>query len=763
VNRTAETPAQETARSRLDVEGMHCASCVNRIETALTRTPGVVEANVNLATRQATVSYDPSACSVDALQEAVRDAGYDAAPVESAAHAHSADGGHDHMAETTEREYRSLLRRFWFAAAVSVPVVYLSYPFPGVPPMMSPGQRTTWWAMAIASLAVMAYSGRHFYTGAWRAARRRTSDMNTLIAVGTVSAWLYSVTATVAPQIFPGGHVEEAYYDVVTVVTAFVLLGAALEVRARARTSESLKLLMGLQAKTARVVRGDAEIDIPIEEVREGDTVVVRPGEKIPVDGEVSGGSSTVDESMVTGEPIPAVKAEGDAVIGGTVNRTGSFRFRATKVGADTMLARIIEMVRDAQGSKAPIQRTVDKVAAWFVPGVIIIAVLTFLAWAAFGPDPAISYAVVNAVTVLVVACPCALGLATPTALMVGVGKGAQNGVLIKTGDALETAHRIDTVVLDKTGTITHGAPEVTDVAAVAGFTEDEVLSLAAAAERGSEHPLGEAIVSAAVERGLPVEDASGFEAVPGHGISAVVAGRSVLLGTARYLTARNIDVDSDIPDRLDSYADRGATPMLVAVDGEIAGIVAAADTVKDGSKAAIAALHELGIEVAMLTGDNGRTARAIAAEVGVDRVIAEVLPDEKAAKIAALQGEGRTVGMVGDGINDAPALAQADVGFAIGTGTDVAMESAEVTLIRGDLGAVVTAISLSKATMRNVHQNLAGAFGYNVVLIPFAAGLFYPLFGLLLPPMFAGFAMAMSSVTVVTNANRLRRWKPRV
>lgn len=742
-----------TSTVRLGVEGMTCASCVSRVESALTSVPGVVDARVNLATDEATVDVGGPVTS-EALMTAVSAAGYSAHPL--------ADDSGDAEQEGRERLYRGLLRKFWFAAIVSLPIIYFSYPeiFPGVPEKGSSELDLIWGAMAVASLAVMIYSGSQFFTGAWAAFKHRAANMYTLIAIGISAAWLYSTVALLFPGFFPEAQLRDVFFDVTTVVTAFVVLGSALEIRARARTSEALKKLIGLQAKTARVLRDGSEVELPFEQVAVDDIVVVRPGEKIPVDGIVVSGVSAVDESMVTGEPIPSEKSEGDTVIGATINKTGFFRFRATRVGRDTMLAQIIEMVRDAQGSKAPIQRTVDKVAAYFVPAVMIAAVLTFMVWFTFGPTPALVYAVITAVTVLVIACPCALGLATPTSLMVGIGKGAENGILIKSGDALETAHRIDTVVLDKTGTVTKGEPALTDVVAFNGFDEGEVLSLAAAAESGSEHPLGEAIVTGARTRNLEVAEAADFDAVPGHGIEATVNSRHVVLGNLKFMADRGIAAGPS-EETLARLADEGKTAMVIGIDGELAGAIAVADTVKDDSAAAIRRLHELDLQVVMITGDNQRTAEAIARQVGIDRVLAEVLPEDKATQVRLLQAEGKKVAMVGDGINDAPALAQADVGMAMGTGTDVAMESGDVTLVKGSLSGIVTAIELSNATIRNVHQNLVGAFAYNTLGIPVAAGILYPFFGILLSPMLAGAAMAFSSVTVVSNANRLRRWKP--
>jgi len=758
LSRNTSTPgrAEPTGTTHLAVEGMTCASCVSTVESALGAVPGVIDARVNFAAKTASVDT-AMVVPASVLTAAVAAAGYQAAPLDG-------DGDADPgiaQAET-QRRYRQLLRKFWFAAVVSLPVIYFSYPeiFPGVPEKGSTALRSIWAAMGILTIPVLAWSGSQFFTGAWGALKHRSANMYTLVATGISAAWLYSTVAVLVPGFFPDEMLRDVFYDVTSVVTALVVLGMALELRARARTSEAMKKLIGLQAKTARIIRDGMEVDIPVEEVAVGDVVVVRPGEKIPVDGQVISGSSAVDESMVTGEPIPVEKTEGTTVIGATINRTGSFRFQATRVGRDTMLAQIIRMVRDAQGSKAPIQRTVDKVSGYFVPAVMIIAVATFMTWYSFGPSPALIYAVITMVTVLVIACPCALGLATPTSLMVGIGKGAENGILIRSGDALETAHRIDTVVLDKTGTVTKGEPSLTELVPFGDHTDVEVLRLAASAEKGSEHPLGEAIVRAAADRGVALSDPDEFGAVPGHGIEATVDGRRVVLGTLKLMADRGVAAGA-AEDLLEELSEQGKTAMLVAVDGDLAGLVAVADTLKEDSVEAIARLHRLGLEVVMLTGDNHRTAKAIGDKVGIDRVLAEVLPDEKATQIRLLQAEDKTVAMVGDGINDAPALAQADVGFAMGTGTDVAMESGDVTLVKGSLTGVATAIELSKATMRNIYQNLVGAFAYNTLGIPIAAGVLYPAFGMLLSPLIAGAAMAFSSVTVVSNANRLRRFKP--
>jgi Cu+-exporting ATPase len=603
----------------------------------------------------------------------------------------------------------------------------------------------------ILTTPIQFWAGWQFYRGAWAALRHRTTDMNTLIAVGTSAAYLYSVGLILFPGFFQAqGVAREVYFDTSTIIITLILLGRYLEAIARGRTSMAIKRLIGLQPRTARVVRDGTEADIPVAEVLPGDLVVVRPGEKVPVDGVIRSGTSSLDESMVTGESMPVDKKPGDAVVGATLNTTGTFTFEATKVGKDTVLAQIIKLVEAAQGSKAPIQRLVDQVTGYFVPAVIGIAVLTGLLWYVFGPAPALTYALLNFVAVLIIACPCALGLATPTSIMVGTGKGAEHGILIRSGQALETAHKLRALVFDKTGTLTTGKPALTDVAASGALTADEVLRLAAGVERGSEHPVGGAIVDGARQRGLALAEPEGFHAVPGHGVVARVEGHAVVVGNRRLMEDRGVDARLPIEAGA-RLSEVGKTPIYVAVDGQAAGLIAVADTLKPHSAAAVAALHRLGLEVIMITGDNRRTAEAVAREVGIGRVLAEVLPGDKAKEVKRLQDEGKRVGMVGDGINDAPALAQADIGLALGTGTDVAMEAADITLMSGDLGGVVAAIALSKATMRNIKQNLFWAYAYNTALIPVAAGVLFPVFGWLLNPILAAGAMATSSVSVVT------------
>ncbi len=743
------------AQTRIGIQNLRCASCVNFIEDELRGTPGVLDASVNVGTQEATVNYSPEKTILSQLRAAIETWGYKTRPAAS-------EEPVDQQQAEHEKEYRRLMSRFWLAAIISIPVLIIAYAkyLPIVRDWSMETLRLAWGGSALLTLPVLFWSGSDFFTGAWAALKHRAANMNTLIALGTAAAWLYSSFTVLFPGVFPEGTAEP-FYDVVAVVIALVVLGQALELRAKGRTSEAIKKLMGLQAKTARVIRDGQELDIPVEEVLVGDVVQVRPGEKVPVDGVLLEGSSAVDESMLTGESLPVSKKAGDEVIGATLNKTGAFKFRATKVGKDTALAQIVKMVQEAQNSKAPIARMADTVSGYFVPVVMILAVITFIIWFDFGPQPQLVYALITGVTVLIIACPCALGLATPMSLMVGVGKGAENGILIRSGEALQTAQGIQTVILDKTGTITKGKPELTDTVVATNWNENDLLHLAASVERSSEHPLAEAIVEGAKTRGITLSEPTAFEAVPGHGVIATVDGRRVAMGNLKMMDREKI-TPGDFEQKAASLADDGKTPMYVIVDGQIAGIVAVADTVKDDSAEAIAALQKMGIEVVMITGDNKRTAEAIARKVGITRVLAEVLPEDKAHNVQLLQAEGKKVAMVGDGINDAPALAQADIGLAIGTGTDVAIEASDITLIKGSLKSVATAIEVSRATMNNIKQNLVGACIYNVLGLPVAMGVLFPVFGILLNPLLAGAAMAFSSVTVVSNANRLRSFKPK-
>ncbi|MGD8742759.1 MAG: heavy metal translocating P-type ATPase [Granulosicoccaceae bacterium] len=726
---------------RLSIGGMSCAGCVAAVEDALRKTDGVESASVNFA--EHTAEVNGSAESAELIRAVVA-AGYEAAELRGAE-----DEAEKEAAEFAQ--YRHLLRKSAVAAIIGFPLFVASL----LGKMPAIDAQLFWLCIAAATLFVLVYSGGQFFSGAWKSFRAHNANMDTLIALGTGTAWLYSFLITLFPTLVPE-DARHVYFEAATIIICLINFGSALEMRARGKTSEAIKRLIGLQPKTARVVREGKEVDVPIEQVGLEETLRVRPGEKIPVDGIVIDGHSSIDESMLTGEPLPVEKQTGDEVVGGTVNGQGTFLMQAKKIGSDTMLAQIIDMVRTAQNSKPAIGRLADRIASVFVPGVLIIAVLTWLTWFNFGPEPKISYMLVTTMTVLIIACPCALGLATPISIMVGVGKAAEYGILIRNGDALQRSGQLDTVVLDKTGTITQGMPRVTTITTVPGYDEDTVLRLAAAVEAGSEHPLAAAVLRASDERSLARDEATAFKAVPGQGVQATVNGKVVLFGNARFMRHEQIDLDALTHDA-QALAAQGATPMYLAHEGRAVGVIAVGDPIKPDSFAAIAELQRHGIRVVMLTGDNAVTAAAVADEVGVDEVMAEVLPQDKADKVATLQGQGRVVGMVGDGINDAPALAQADVGFAIGTGTDVAIESADVTLIRGSLHGVKDAISISRATVRNIKQNLFGAFIYNSLGIPVAAGVLFPLFGILLNPIVAGGAMALSSLTVVTNANRLR------
>jgi Cu+-exporting ATPase len=739
-------------KAELAITGMSCAACVDRVEGSLARAPGVRTAGVNLATDRATVEYDPSATDIDALIKAVESAGYGARNAEN----RWSEAARAAESRARQEEYGELRRKFWIAAVLSLPVLVIAMAHGRIRALDFPGVS---WVELVLTTPVVVYCGAQFYRGAWAAFKHRAANMNTLIALGTGAAYVYSVVATVWPAPF-GKPMPTVYFEAAGVIIALVLLGRMLEARAKGRTSEAIKQLMKLQAKTARVVRDGRETEIAIDAVVTGDVVQVRPGERIPVDGVVTEGSSAVDESMLTGESVQVEKAPGDEVFGATMNATGAFRFRATRVGADTTLQQIVRMVEEAQGSKAPIARLADVISGIFTPVVLCIAIATFAAWFVLAPtEVRFTMALVNFVSVLIIACPCALGLATPTAIMVGTGRGAEEGVLIKGGEVLELAHRIDTIVLDKTGTITTGRAELTDVMTLGDISESELLSIVASVERHSEHSLAAAIVRGAEARGLEIPPASDFQALPGQGVEAKVAGRFVLIGNSRLITEEEIDL-KPVAAVLESLAAEGKTPMLAAINGRIAGIVAVADRVRPDSKQAIATLERMGLDVVMVTGDNRRTAEAIAREVGIERVIAEVLPAEKAVEIKRLRAEGKVVAMVGDGINDAPALAEADVGIAIDTGSDIAIEAADITLLRGDLRGVATAIALSNATIRTVKQNLFWAFVYNVIGIPLAAGVFYPITGWLLSPVIASAAMSLSSVSVLTNSLRLRGFR---
>ncbi|MGF1479231.1 MAG: heavy metal translocating P-type ATPase [Cyanophyceae cyanobacterium] len=739
----------------LKLRGMSCASCANNIEQAIRSVPGVSECSVNFGAEQATVQYNPQKASLEEIQKAVDAAGYSATPLQDQ---EMVTGEDDEEKAARKAESRDLWRKVIVGGIISAILIIGSLPmmtgieFPLIPAWL----HNAWFQLALTA-PVQFWCGYSFYTGAWKAFKRHTATMDTLIALGTSAAFFYSLFATLFPDFFINqGLMPEVYYETAAVVITLILLGRLFENRAKGQTSEAIRQLIGLQARDARVIRNGQEIDIPIQEVQVDDVILVRPGEKIPVDGEVVEGTSTIDEAMVTGESLPVKKQPGDEVIGATINKTGSFKFRATRVGKDTVLAQIVKLVQQAQGSKAPIQRLADRVTGWFVPVVIAIAILTFVIW--FDVMGNLSLALITTVGVLIIACPCALGLATPTSVMVGTGKGAENGILIKGAESLELAHKIHTIVLDKTGTVTEGKPTVTDFVSIHRGAQQELklIALAAAVERSSEHPLAEAVVRYAESQQVKLGEAREFEAVAGSGVQGMVADRWVQIGTQRWMQELNIDTTFQ---QQDAWEAQGKTVVWIAVDGAIEGIMGIADTLKPSSTEAIRSLKQMGLEVVMLTGDNRPTAEAIAAEVGIERVFAEVRPDQKAAQVLALQQEGKTVAMVGDGINDAPALAQADVGMAIGTGTDVAIAASDITLISGDIQGIVTAIELSKATIRNIRQNLFFAFIYNVLGIPIAAGILFPVFGWLLNPIIAGGAMAFSSVSVVTNALRLRNF----
>jgi Au+-exporting ATPase len=744
-----------SASTELAVEGMTCASCVGRVERALQAVPGVAEASVNLASERASVR---GTADVQALIAAIASAGYAARPIET----HADD---DETAERKDTERGKLKRDVLIASALALPVFLLemgSHAVPGVHDLIGRtiGMQASWYVQFVLTTLVLVFPGIRFYKAGLPALARLAPDMNSLVAVGTLAAYAYSLVATFAPALLPAGTVN-VYYEAAAVIVVLILLGRYLEARAKGRTSEAIKRLVGLQARTARVRRDGAAVEMPIADVVTGDIVEVRPGERIPVDGEVLEGESFVDESMITGEPIPVAKAEGAALVGGTVNQQGALAFRATAVGEATMLAQIIRMVEQAQGSKLPIQALVDKVTMWFVPAVFVAAALTFAAWLWFGPSPALTFALVNAVAVLIIACPCAMGLATPTAIMVGTGRGAELGILFRQGEALQLLKDARVVAVDKTGTLTEGRPALTDLQLAEGFDRAKVLGLVAAVEDKSEHPIARAIVDVARTEGIGLSAVTGFESVTGFGVKAEVGGELIQIGADRYMRELGLDV-APFAATAERLGGEGKSPLYAAIGGRLAAIIAVADPIKETTPAAIAALHALGLKVAMITGDNRGTAEAIARQLGIDEVIAEVLPGGKVETIARLKAEHGRAAFVGDGINDAPALAAADVGLAVGTGTDIAIEAADVVLMSGHLNGVATAIALSRATIGTIRQNLFWAFAYNTALIPVAAGVLYPAWGILLSPVFAAGAMALSSVFVLGNSLRLRGFRTR-
>ncbi len=740
------------------IEGMSCASCVGRVDKALAALPGVLDVKVNLASETATVTFLEGAVTIAELLSASAGAGYPAKVKDA--------GASEDMSARKEAEARKLLHLTVLAAILTAPVFTLemgSYLFGFIAEFKENvlGEQLNRYIQFVLTTIVLFGPGLRFYTKGFPALFKGAPDMNSLVALGTGAAWIYSTIVTFTPSILPP-EAQNIYFEAAAVIVTLILLGRFLELRAKGRTGEAIRKLMHLQAKTARVERNGQVVEVPVEEIVVGDIIHVRPGEKIAVDGEVIGGSSYVDESMITGEPVPVEKKEGEVVVGGTVNGTGALVFRATKVGADTMLAQIIRMVEQAQGAKLPIQALVDRITLVFVPVVMAVAAVTVVVWYVFGPDPALTYALVAGVSVLIIACPCAMGLATPTSIMVGTGRAAEMGVLFRKGDALQSLQEAKIVALDKTGTLTEGRPELTDLTVAGGMDEAEVLRLVASVEATSEHPIAEAIVRAAKARGLDLAGAEDFDSITGFGVQATVEGRKVLIGADRLMTREGIEL-GDLAEVGQALGRKGRTPLYAAIDGRPAAVIAVADPIKESTPEVIAALHALGKKVAMITGDNRGTAQAIARELGIDHVVAEVLPEGKVEALHELRSGGRKLAFVGDGINDAPALAEADVGIAIGTGTDIAIESADVVLMSGDLRGVVNAFDISQKTMRNIRQNLFWAFGYNTVLIPVAAGVLYPVWGILLSPMLAAFAMAMSSVFVLSNALRLRWVKPAV
>lgn len=744
--------------TELAIQEMTCASCVGRVEKALAQVPGVLEASVNLATERARVRHLAGVVTAADLEDTVKQAGYTSRRLS----AETADTG-DQDTERRENEARALRRSLLVAAIFTLPVFILEMGSHLIPPlhhwvMSVLGQQTNWYIQFVLTTIVLFGPGLRFFRKGVPALLRAAPDMSSLVSVGTAAAYGYSLVATFVPSVLPQGTAN-IYFEAAAVIVTLILLGRTLEARAKGKTSQAIKRLVGLQAKTARVERNGESVEIHLDQVTTGDVVFVRPGEKVPVDGEVVEGASYIDESMITGEPVPVSKGVGVAVVGGTINKTGAFSFRVTKIGANTVLAQIIRLVEEAQGSKLPIQALVDKVTMWFVPAVMAAATLTFLVWLVFGPTPALTLSLVNAVAVLIIACPCAMGLATPTSIMVGTGRAAELGVLFRKGEALQALRDVSVIALDKTGTLTKGRPELTDLLPAEGFEYNQILALVAAVETRSEHPIADAIVAAAKQQNIALVPVENFDATPGFGVSARVSGRTIAVGADRFMSQLGLDVES-LRSEAQRLGEQGKSPLYAAIDCRLAAVIAVADPIKETTSAAIKALHALGLKVAMITGDNAATAATIARQLGIDEVAAEVLPEGKVAALKKFRANGARVAFVGDGINDAPALAEADVGLAIGTGTDVAIEAADVVLMSGDLRGVPNAIALSQATIRNIKQNLFWAFAYNAVLIPVAAGVLYPLNGTLLSPIFAAAAMALSSVFVLGNALRLKRFQ---
>jgi len=735
-------------KKTFSIKGMHCASCVMVLEKSLKKVDGVLQATVNLATEKATVTYDPAKVTDDKLSSAVSNVGYQAIINEEIK---------TENAEQKEKQQELRALRFKVIVSLVLGSLILWGGFPGLM-KTAPMILQNFWVQLLLATPVQFWAGFAFYRATISALKHRTANMDTLVAIGTTVAYVYSVFVTVLPQLVTKVGIEPMpYFDTAAIIIGLILLGRYFEAKAKAGTSEAIKKLIGLQAKTARVLRDGKEIDLPMSEVIIGDIIRVRPGEKIPVDGIIADGESSIDESMITGESMPVDKVKGDVVVGATMNKTGSFTFKATKVGGETMLAQIIKLVQEAQGSKAPIQRLADMVSSYFVPVVLMLAILTFAVWYVFGPTPTLLFALLNMVAVLIIACPCAMGLATPTAIMVGTGKGAEHGILIKDAESLETAHKINTIVFDKTGTLTKGQPEVTDIVSFSSINKDELLKLAGLIEKGSEHSLAEAIVKAAEAKQFSLSKVEKFQAIPGHGVEGIINGKRIIFGNKRLMDKESIDI-SQASKQISDMEDSGKTVMMIGTENKLVGLIAVADIIKESAKEGLLSLQKLGIEVVMITGDNKRTANAIGHKLGIERILAEVLPDQKEAEVRKIQAEGKVVAMVGDGINDAPALAAADVGIAMGTGTDVAIEAADITLINKDLRSVAMAVVLSKKTMRTIRLNLFWAFSYNVILIPVAMGVLYPFFHLLLNPIFASVAMATSSVSVVSNSLLLKR-----